>query len=119
MLVVKEMNYNGREITNMRSYTDFKTGKLSAKYEFRDAFIMDRKFKASVIDFKPIHEGLCVLPMTVKLVNIWLVNIYASTEDIYDEIKEEFYHSLERLYDSLLPNDAKILLGGFNANIGN
>lgn len=92
----------------MKSHTVFKTRKLSAKYEFGDAFIVNRKFKSNVIDFKPIHEGLCILPISVKLVNIWLVNIYASTEEKYGVVKEQYYNSLERLYDSLPPNDVKL-----------
>lgn len=35
------------------------------------------------------------------------------------EVKRPFYDSLERLYDSLPPNDVKILVGDSNAKSGN
>lgn len=34
-------------------------------------------------------------------------------------MKEQFYNSLEKLCDSLPPNDVKILLGDFNAKVEN
>lgn len=45
--------------------------------------------------------------------------IYGPTEQKYDEVKEQFYDSLERQYDSLPPNDVKIMLGDLNAKVGN
>lgn len=42
-----------------------------------------------------------------------------STEAKDEEVKEQFYDSQERLCDFLPPNDVKILLGDFNAKVGN
>jgi len=47
-----------------------------------------------------------------------LVNYYALTEDKNEETKNEFYDSLDMLYDSLPADKPKIVNGDFNAKIG-
>lgn len=93
----------------MSSQTIFNSGKLSGKREVGVAFMWTGT-STYLTNFKPIHETLCAFRIKAKLFNIWLVNIYAPTEEKGDEVKEQFYDRLERLYDSLPPNVIKILL---------
>lgn len=51
-----------------------------------------------------------------KHFNIRFVSRHAPPEE-KDEVKKQFRISLEQLYDSLSPNDDKILLGDFNAKV--
>jgi len=47
-----------------------------------------------------------------------LINCYAPTEDKNEEIKNEFYDSLDMLYDFLPADKPKMVIGDFNVNIG-
>jgi exonuclease III len=47
-----------------------------------------------------------------------LINCYSPTKDKNKEIKNEFYDSLDMLYDSLPADKPKIVIGDFNAKIG-
>jgi endonuclease/exonuclease/phosphatase family metal-dependent hydrolase/ribosomal protein S28E/S33 len=115
---LQETKWLGSEITDMKSYTIFKSGKPSGNREFGVAFIVNKKFKQLVTDFKPINERLCALRIKTTFFNVWLINIHAPTEDKDDDIKDEFYSLLEYTYDSLPSNDMKIVLGDFNAKVG-
>jgi hypothetical protein len=50
--------------------------------------------------------------------NITLINAHAPTEDAEDHIKENFYDTLEKIYDLAPQHDIKIVLGDFKAKIG-
>lgn len=80
----KPTKWNSCMITGMSSYTIFKSGRLSGKCEFGLAFIVDRNFKASVIDFKPAHERLYAVPIKAHPV-----------EESDDVTKEQFYDTFE------------------------
>ena len=54
----------------------------------------------------------------IILHNITFVNVYAPTEDTEDEIVDEFYETLQSVYDELPKHDAVITLGDFNAKLG-
>ncbi|KAL4153361.1 hypothetical protein QTP88_001194 [Uroleucon formosanum] len=50
--------------------------------------------------------------------NVILINGYAPTEDKEDEVKDIFYENLDNVCDRIPTNKVKILLGDFNAKIG-
>ena len=80
---------------------------------------MNKQLKDHVIGFKPINERLCAIRIKTRFANLWLINAHAPTEVKEDAIKDEFYNDLETLFDSLPSNDVKLLLGDFNAKVGN
>ncbi|XP_025413934.1 craniofacial development protein 2-like [Sipha flava] len=53
-----------------------------------------------------------------KKVHRILINGYAPTEDKEDEVKDIFYENSENECDQIPTNKVKILLGDFNAKIG-
>jgi hypothetical protein len=50
--------------------------------------------------------------------NIIVVNVHAPCEDMSDDIKDNFYEELGRVFDQFPGYDMKILLGDFNAKVG-
>jgi hypothetical protein len=47
---------------------------------------------------------------------LWIINAHTTEEK--EEIKDDFYQTLEAKFDSLPYNVIKVLMGGFNAKIG-
>jgi exonuclease III len=49
---------------------------------------------------------------------IIVLNVHAPTEDKTDDVKDNFYEELERVFDKCHKYHMKILLGYFNAKVG-
>jgi hypothetical protein len=62
--------------------------------------------------------GDCKLRTKVRFQNYSLICIHAPTEEKSADEKDTFYELLEKEYDKCPSNDIKILLGDFNAKIG-
>jgi exonuclease III len=49
--------------------------------------------------------------------NIIVLNVHAPCEDKSDDVKENFYEGLARIFDHFPRYDMKILLGDFNVKV--
>jgi len=67
--------------------------------------------------FKAMNDRICYIELEYRWFNEVLISGYAPTEDKEEEVKNIFYKSLDNVCD-LIPNKVKILLGNFNAKIG-
>ena len=72
--------------------------------------------------FTPVNERLDKIRIKAKFHNISLICAHAPTEEKDDKVKEPtegtFYANLEDLYHKCPDLDIKIVLGDFNAKIG-
>jgi endonuclease/exonuclease/phosphatase (EEP) superfamily protein YafD len=50
--------------------------------------------------------------------NITVVNVHAPCENKSDDVQDNFYEELGRVFDQFSRYDTKILLGDFNAEVG-
>jgi exonuclease III len=50
--------------------------------------------------------------------DIIVLNVHAPTEDENDDVKDNFYDKLERVFNKFMKYHLKILLGDFNAKVG-
>jgi hypothetical protein len=94
------------------------SGKVNGTHEFGVGFIVNRKIKDIIKDFKPMNKRICAICIRTKLQNMWIINEHAPTEEKEGEIRDDFYQTLEATFDSLQHNDIKVLMGDFNAKIG-
>lgn len=84
------------------------------KHEGGVGFIIKENLLPQITNFKAINDRPCYIELKCKGHNLILLNYYSPLED-----KNEFYFSLDMLYDSLPANKPKIVVGDFNAKIGN
>lgn len=82
------------------------------------AFMIFGELKNKIIETKMISGRLAYLRIQAKPYNISLLNIYAPTENADKEDKDTFYEEMERAMDAIPKEDAVLLLGDFNAQIG-
>jgi hypothetical protein len=54
------------------------------------------------------------IKLRVLLYDITVLNVHTPTEDKSDDTKDSFYEELERVFNQLLMNHMKILLGDFS-----
>jgi len=58
------------------------------------------------------------IKIKTTLIDIFIINIHAQTENSEEDVKESFYDELARIYDNILGNMVKIIIGDANAKIG-
>lgn len=92
-------------------------GNTSSKHEFGTGFLVKNNLWNSIIDFETINERISKLRIKSKWANLSLINVHAPTEDKEDEIKNEFFDTLETTADTIPKNDILIILGDFNQQI--
>ena len=79
---------------------------------------MGSRFRELIIRWNLANERLCSIRIRGKLYSYSLICAHTPTDESDDDVKDEFYDSLNRLY-SLCPSyDTKVLLGDFNAKLG-
>ena len=81
-------------------------------------FVVLGNQKTRVIRWRPVDDRICVLRIKGKFFNYSLINTYAPTNDKSDEVKDEFYDKLERIYDECPKHDVKVVIGDANAQVG-
>jgi len=117
IIAIQEIKWIGKGILQKKE-CDVYYSCHERKHVFGTGFVVDKKVKHIVLVFVPISERICCLRVKGRFFNMRIINVHAPTEDKEDSIKDEFYEVLEKIYDSRPKNDVKILIGGFNAQIG-
>ena len=70
------------------------------------------------MDFQAINKRLCVLRLRGKYRNYSIINAHSPTEEKDSAEKDTFYDALERAQESCPRHDIHIILGDFNAKVG-
>lgn len=88
------------------------------RHEFDTGFLVHKQMVDRVMSFTLVNERICSIRIRGHFRNITIISVHAPTLDKSDEVKEEFYAQLEREYDGISRYDAKIIVGDFNAKVG-
>lgn len=81
-------------------------------------FILNKKMSKSLLSYNAINERIILLKLRTKPVCTNIIQIYAPTAEYSDEVLEEFYNELQTAKDSLPAREVCIIMGDFNAKIG-
>jgi endonuclease/exonuclease/phosphatase family metal-dependent hydrolase len=65
-----------------------------------------------------VSDRMSYIILTRRSCHIIVLNVYAPTEDKTDDVKGSFYEEMERVCDKFPKYHMKILLGHFNAKVG-
>lgn len=105
-------------IRNLKTnnWTYFYSGGLD--HQAGVGFIVSDKLLPNVKRFEAISDRICHLKLKCKWYNLVITNGYAPTEDKNEVIMNELYERLDTVCDLLSNSMVKILLGDFNAKIG-
>lgn len=117
IVALQEVRWPGSGTVDSQGYTLFYSGHAK-DHVFGTGFMVSRKWRQNVIEFKPVDERMCVLRIKGSIFNISIICVHAPTEEKEDEIKEQFYDKLDLQFDGLPKADMKIVVGDFNAKIG-
>ncbi|GFN89380.1 craniofacial development protein 2-like [Plakobranchus ocellatus] len=66
----------------------------------------------------PISDRVVVAKLIAKPLNLGIIQVYAPTSDSEGVEVEKFYEEIEKVKDYLKFQDTKIVMGDFNAKVG-
>jgi len=87
---------------------------------FGTGFIVNKRIKHLVTDFKAKIPRICKIRVRGLFVNDSLTCVHAPMEekDDDDDEKDNFYEDLDQIYEECPKRDVKIIIGDLNAKIG-
>ena len=81
--------------------------------------ILSRSAADSLLAWEPVSERVITARFASKCQNMSIIQVYAPTNDATEEEKESFYYQLQTVYDRTPRRDVIVVIGNFNAKIGN
>ena len=87
-------------------------------HELGTAFMVVGEMQKRVIGWWPVSDRMCRLRIKGRFFNISIINVHSPHLGSTDDDKDEFYAQLEREYDRCPNHDIKIVIGDFNAQVG-
>ena len=81
--------------------------------------ILSRAAADSLLAWEPVSERVITARLASKCQNMSIIQVYAPTNDATQEKKASFYHQLQTVYDLTRRRDVTVVIGDFNAKIGN
>ena len=82
-------------------------------------FLMSTKARRSLISVTPVSERLIMIRMKGSPINITIIQVYAPDCSKPDEESDNFYLQLQSLIDAVPKKDLIVVIGDFNAIVGN
>lgn len=81
--------------------------------------LIHSKYKDSIEDCVYHSERILKIKLTTNKLKINVISVYSPEDCKPKEERETFYDSLQEVLDTILPEEAVIIMGDFNARIGN
>ena len=78
--------------------------------------LFDESIEKSLKSWCPVSDRVVVAKFAGKPLDMGIVQVYAPTAE--EEEVEQFYEDLDKAMKCLKPQDIKIVMGDFNANVG-
>lgn len=94
------------------------SGNDDTQHRYGVAVILDRNVVKSVTGFIPMSERVMLLQLMTTHGKLNLIQIYAPTADKNEEELENFYSDLQKTLRLTASRDITVVMGDFNAKIG-
>lgn len=121
ILGVSETRWKGSgEITTIDKHCFLYSGLKGEDdiHEYGVGIILSARFRNALIEWQPISERIITARVKAQNQGVTVVQCYAPTDVSETEHKEQFYSLLDKTITKINKNDAIILMGDFNAQVG-
>ncbi|XP_015370947.1 PREDICTED: craniofacial development protein 2-like [Diuraphis noxia] len=112
------MRWAGTSNVKSDNLTLFYSGPNNGKHENGVDYVIKDSLINQVKKFEPVNDRLCHLTIIGKIFDIVLINCYAPTESVDEDLKDAFYETLERIFNCIPAYYIKIVLGDMNTQVG-
>ena len=83
------------------------------------AIMITQVARKALIDWLPINESIIKARFYSKFVKLAIIHVYAPTNDVDKQTKEEFYGKLQEVAEQVHKHDMLIIIGDMNVKVGN
>ena len=87
-------------------------------HERGTGILLDEPTARSLKSWCPISDRVVVAKLEAKPLDLGIIQVYAPTSESEDEEVEKFYEEVEKAKSYLKSQDIKIIMGDFNAKVG-
>ncbi|XP_038106623.1 craniofacial development protein 2-like [Culex quinquefasciatus] len=119
IVALQEVGWIGAE--EIQAYTRIGCKIYQSRGENRrlgTAFIVLGEMRDRVIGWTPLTDRMCVLRVKGRFFNISIINVHSPHSGSEDDDKDAFYEQLNWTYNSCPKHDVKVVIGDFNAQVG-
>lgn len=103
----------------IQNHEVYYSGNNDPKHRNGVGIIVTQEIKKCVKSFIPRSDRMLLLQLHSTPVNVNIIQVYAPTAEKSDELIEEFYDQLKDLMKLVKNNEVTIIMGDFNAKVGN
>lgn len=82
------------------------------------ALLISQKFANTILQWKHINQRLLYVRLNSRYAKVSIVSAYAPIDNADEEAKDNFYSFLQAVLDEIPRHDVTLLMGDFNANVG-
>ncbi|XP_055380697.1 craniofacial development protein 2-like [Condylostylus longicornis] len=114
---LQEIRFSGQGEIKKKDFSLFYSG-AKRPGQFGTGFFIDKNTRNSILEFEAVNDRICYMRLKGKFQNMSFMVVHAPTEDAEEQIKDDFYDTLGNFCNRISRHDIIILLGDFNAKIG-
>lgn len=118
ILGISDVQWPGSGKISSRHGVMYYSGNSEPAHRYGVAIIVKEKICNSVVNFVPFSDRIIMLQFQTNEGKINVIQVYAPTADREENEIEEFYANLEEVLKSTKSNHSTIVMGDFNAKIG-
>ena len=119
VLGVSEAKVKGNGVRCIRYVTCAFSGVQKGRAKAGVPILLSGRFGAYLKAWKCVDERIAWVRLKVEGVWVTVVQVYAPTEDSSMMVKDEFFQKLQETVESVARSDLMIVMGDFNARVGN